>query len=88
MGLTQLTAYLEYHQWRTLYPSEHIPPLPLQRMGVEYRTFCELCRIIRDRRKNGEKQYYKSVKFQISVLNTLKIFLGNELLARKCLPAM
>ena len=55
------TAYLEYHQWRTLYPSEVISGWPYQRIGVEYRTFCDLCRLIREKRVRGERQYYKSV---------------------------
>ena len=56
------TAYLEYHQWRTLYPpGRHRSVDTLQHMGTGERSLCELCRLIRDKRATNEKQFYKSV---------------------------
>jgi len=56
------TAYLEYHEWRTLYPDDQLPqPTRIQNMGTDNRAFCELCRTIREKRKSGVHQHYKSV---------------------------
>ena len=57
------TAYLEYHQWRTLYPAKNVFGVELmQHMGNGERSICELCRLIRNKRANNERQYYKSVR--------------------------
>lgn len=54
------TAYLEYHHWRTLYPSVNLPDT-IQSMGSEQRSFCELCRVVREKRKESKRQFYQSV---------------------------
>ena len=56
------TAYLEYHQWRTLYPDgKHRAVDSITGMKKDWQSLCELCRVIRDKRANNEHQYYKSV---------------------------
>ena len=58
------TAYFEYHEWRTLYPEDHAPQLDWMSFGdgfKEERVFCELCRLIRNKRKAGVHQHYQSV---------------------------
>lgn len=56
------TAYLEYHLWRNLYPPGEFKSFgTFFRLGTEERTYCELCRLIRDKREQNIHQYYKSV---------------------------
>ena len=53
---------MEYHAWRNLYPpGAHSVENVIQKMGIGIRNFCELCRKIREMRKNGRHQYYQSV---------------------------
>jgi hypothetical protein len=60
------TAYLHYHEWRTLIPDQkkshgHSIYDNIQGMGSDDRALCELCRKIRDMRHRGKTQSYKSV---------------------------
>ena len=58
------TAYLQYHEWRTLYPEDDKPRTErIQDMGTGERALCELCRVIREKRKTGVHQHYKSVSY-------------------------
>lgn len=56
------TAYLEYHQWRTIYPpGKQSVWDTLHHLGNEVRSYCELCRLIREMRQRQEHQSYKSI---------------------------
>ena len=53
-------AYLEYHQWRSLFPPGKRNPV-LQSMGPNDSSICELCRVIRDMRSKRQRQIIHSV---------------------------
>ena len=56
------TAYYQYHEWRNLYPDDRQKrPYRLQNLGKDVRPICELCRLVREKRKAGIHQSYKSV---------------------------
>ena len=58
------TAYFQYHEWRTLYPEDHLPRDKWENISENFeedRVFCELCRLIRNKRKENIHQHYQSV---------------------------
>ena len=66
---------MEYHMWRNLYPpGPHPWSNTLQSLGIGTRSLCELCRFIRDKRKDKRGQYYKSVCFNILNIQILILF--------------
>ena len=69
------TAYLDYHQWRTLYPLKATTEKmnTLQNMGNDDRAMCELCRLIRQKRKNNDRQFYQSVS-KVFIVHNVQIF--------------
>ena len=54
-------AYLDYHQWRTLYPKgiSRTPYENIQFLGSDDRALCDLCRVIREKRRENSRQNYK-----------------------------
>jgi len=56
-------AYLDYHQWRTLYPKgiSRTPYENIQFLGSDDRALCDLCRVIREKRRKNSRQNYKSI---------------------------
>ena len=54
-------AYLDYHQWRTLYPKgiSRTPYENIQFLGSDDRALCDLCRVIREKRRKNFRQNYK-----------------------------
>ena len=73
---------MAYHEWRTLYPSDRKPrPVRVQNMGTEERSFCELCRLVRNLRKRGQRQTYKSVDYPRNPVWGLMFSIGDEILA-------
>ena len=67
---------MEYHQWRTFIPDDlSEEDNPIRNLGTDYSAYCRLCRLVREKQRLKQKQYYKSVTFLLfhtnMIFNTL-----------------